>query len=99
MPKSTSITQTELDHYNKNQNKNTLTTTIVYHHGSQCNYPYIAIEDIKVIFSITTNEDDRLDIIIDDANAEVDTALSQCRDNTHTMVQVHMELNLNRPVW
>ena len=39
---------------------------------------YVALEDIKVVFSITSSDedlDDRLDIIIDDANAEVDTIL------------------------
>ena len=39
---------------------------------------YTALEDIKLILSIPDDDDrldDRLDIIIDDANAEVDTAL------------------------
>ena len=39
---------------------------------------YVAIEDVKVVFLITTDDedlDDRFEYLIDEANAEVDTIL------------------------
>ena len=48
---------------------------------------YVAIEDVKVVFLITTDDedlDDRFEYLIDEANAEVDTILYPYAETTNS---------------